>query len=137
VIALNLLVSLGEVLWQRHQISDARSKMQTVFKSAFPNQPLVDAASQMRSQLNQVRRAHGLLGDDDLVALLASVGEALGADARDALAGLKYESGRLELTLAPQAIPNTDAIIKRLQARGLSAGRLADGKLALRRETNK
>ena len=137
VIALNLLVSLGEVLWQRHQISDARTKMQTVFKSAFPNQPLVDAPAQMRSQLNQVRRAHGLLGDDDLVALLASVGEALGADARDALGGLKYESGRLELTLAPQAIPNTDAIIKRLQARGLTAGRLADGKLALRRETNK
>ncbi len=136
-IAASFLVSVGEVLWQRHQLADAQAKMQAVFKATFPNQPLVDAPAQMRSQLNLARRAHGQLGDDDLVALLASVGEALGADARDALAGIKYEAGRLELTLAPQAVANTDAIVERLKTRGLAAGRLGDGKLALRREINK
>jgi general secretion pathway protein L len=137
VVALSLLASLGEVLWQRQQLSDTRGKMQTVFRSAFPNQPLVDAPAQMRSQLNQIRRTRGLLGDDDLLALLASVGEALGADARDAVSDLRYEAGRLELTLAAQAAGDTDAIVKRLQARGLAAGKLADGKLALRREIGK
>ncbi len=133
----NLVASLVTVLWQRQQIADTRSNMQTVFKSAFPNQPLVDASAQMRSQLNQMRRSRGLLGDDDLVALLATVGEALGADARDSLGSIKFESGRLELTLTPQAIPNIDAMIKRLQARGLSVGRLGDGVLALRRDITK
>ncbi|WP_417068263.1 type II secretion system protein GspL [Niveibacterium terrae] len=133
VLALELVVSLGQVLWQRQQLADARHTMQTVFKSAFPNQPLVDPVAQMRTGINAERRGHGQLGDDDLLPLLAATGEALGADARDAVAQMKFEGGKLELKLSPRLAAAPDAVVARLEARGLQVSRNADT-LTLRKE---
>ncbi|GAA5180224.1 type II secretion system protein GspL [Niveibacterium umoris] len=135
-IAAELVLSAGQVLWQRGQLKEARDRMQTVFRTAFPNQPIVDPAAQMRSQLNQLKRAHGQLGDDDAIALLALVGEVLGGDARDALDGMKYENGRLELTLSPRVGAQISSITQRLNARGLTVAQQGDNRLAIRKEVS-
>lgn len=135
-IALELLLSTGQVLMQRAELKDARERMQTVFKTAFPNQPIVDPAAQMRSQLNQLKRAHGKLGDDDALALLALVGEALADQARDGLDGLKYENGRLDLTLSPRLSGNIAMVQQRLAARGLMVVQQGDNQLAVRKEVS-
>lgn len=135
-IAVELLLSAGQTLWQRQQLKDARNRMQTVFRTAFPNQPLVDPAAQMRSQLNQLRRAHGQLGDDDAITLLAQVGEALGGDARDALDAAKYENGRLELTLSPRMAVSIGSISQRLSARGLMVAPQGENRIAVRKEVS-
>ncbi|WP_374605262.1 type II secretion system protein GspL [Niveibacterium sp.] len=135
-IALELLLSTGQVLVQRGQLKDARERMQAVFKTAFPNQPIVDPAAQMRSQLNQLKRAHGQLGDDDALALLSLVGEALAGDARDGLDGLKYENGRLDLTLSPRLSANIATVQQRLTARGLIVVQQGDKQLAIRKEVS-
>lgn len=135
-ICVELVLSVGQVMWQRAQLKDSRDRMQTVFKTAFPNQPIVDPAAQMRSQLNQLKRAHGQLGDDDVIALLAQVGEALGGDARDALDGLKYEGGRLELTLSARAAGSLSSITQRLTARGLLVAQQGENRIAVRKEVS-
>ncbi|WP_374399746.1 type II secretion system protein GspL [Niveibacterium sp.] len=135
-IALELLLSTGQVLVQRAELRDARERMQTVFKTAFPNQPIVDPAAQMRSQLNQLKRAHGQLGDDDALALLALVGDALAGEARDGLDGLKYENGRLDLTLSPRLSGNIATVQQRLTARGLMVVQQGNNQLAIRKEVS-
>lgn len=134
MLALEMVFSVGQIFWQNHQISQARKAMQGIFLSSFPNQPVVNATAQFRSQLSQIRHAHGQLGDDDMLSLLAVVGETLGGDARDALEGFRYEDGRLELTVSPRTAATLPALIDRLRARGLQVGKLADNKIALRRD---
>lgn len=134
VVALELLFSLGQVIWQRQQLSDTRHTMETVFKSTFPNHPLVNPVAQMRSGINTERRNHGLLGDDDLLPLLAATGEALGADARDAMTQMRFEGGRLEIKLNPRQTASADAIAARLEARGLQVVRNGNDGLTLRKE---
>jgi len=128
------LFSLGQVIWQRQQLSDTRHTMETVFKSTFPNHPLVNPVAQMRSGINTERRNHGLLGDDDLLPLLAATGEALGADARDAMTQMRFEGGRLEIKLNPRQTASADAIAARLEARGLQVVRNGNDGLTLRKE---
>lgn len=134
VLALEFAFTLGQIAWQRVQLADAKQAMQTVFKSAFPNQPVVDPVAQMRTGLNSERRGHGLLGDDDLLPLLAATGEALGADAREAVVQIKFEAGKLELKLSPRLAATIDAAAERLKARGFDVSRSGNDTLILRKE---
>ena len=92
----------------------------------------------MRQQLNLERARHGLLRDDDALALLAQAAEALGTDAAGGVAALRYEDGRLDLTLNGPAAARAEAVVGLLTARGLLADLRRDGAsthLLLRRET--
>lgn len=112
--------------------------MARVYQTSFPNAPLVAPAAQMRQQLNQERSRRGLLRDDDALALLAQAAEALGTDAMDALAGLQYEEGRLDLILNPTSEARARAALGLLASRGLLADLRQDGPalhLLLRRES--
>mgnify|MGYP001108986181 FL=1 len=95
--------------------------IERVYRSTFPNGPVVAPAAQMRQQLNIERARHGLLRDDDALALLAQVAEALGTDATDGFVALRYEEGRLDMTLSGPAGRRAEAMIGLLTSRGLLA----------------
>ena len=105
-----LLATVGEVLWQGHIQAGLESRIERVYRSTFPNGPVVAPAAQMRQQLNIERARHGLLRDDDALALLAQVAEALGTDATDGIVALRYEEGRLDMTLSGPAGHRAEAI---------------------------
>jgi type II secretion system protein L len=133
-----LVATLGQTLWLGHEVSDAQARIARVYQTSFPNSPMVAPAAQMRQQLNLERSRRGLLKDDDALALLAQAAEALGTDAMDALAGLQYEEGRLDLILNPASEPRARAALGLLASRGLLADLRQDGPalhLLLRRES--
>jgi general secretion pathway protein L len=132
-----LATNVGEVLWQRHVLGGFESRIERVFRSAFPNAPVVAPAAQMRQQLNAERARHGLLRDDDALALLAQAAEALGTDATDGIAALRFEDGRLDLTLSGPAAARAEALVGLLASRGLLANLRQEGSathLLLRQE---
>lgn len=118
-LAVWLLAGLGETLWRQHQLADLQARQARTFQTAFPNMPAIAPAAQMRQQLNLQRARHGLLRDDDALALLAVLGEALGSDATDNLSSLRFVDGRLDLgwrKLPPERLAPLQAL---LAARGL------------------
>ncbi|WP_374486716.1 type II secretion system protein GspL [Zoogloea sp.] len=132
-----LAANLGEVLWMKHQLSDIEGRIERIYRTSFPNAPVVAPAAQMRQQLNQERARHGLLRDDDALALLAQAAEALGTDAAAGIVALRYEEGRLDLTLGGAAAARAEAVVGLLASRGLLADLRQDGNaphLLLRRE---
>ncbi|HRH74290.1 MAG TPA: GspL/Epsl periplasmic domain-containing protein, partial [Zoogloea sp.] len=113
------------------------SRIERVFRSAFPNAPVVAPAAQMRQQLTGERARHGLLRDDDALALLSQAAEALGTDATDGIAALRFEEGRLDLTLSGPAAARAEALVGLLASRGLLANLRQEGSathLLLRQE---
>ena len=137
-LALWLIAGVGEVLWLRHSLDGIGQRMARVYQTSFPNTPVVSPAAQMRQQLNLERARHGLLRDDDALALLAQASDALGTDAGDSVAALHFEEGRLDLTLTGPALDRADALAGLLASRGLLADLRRDGNavhLVLRRET--
>lgn len=136
-LAVWLTINIGEVLWLRHQVGQLGDRIERVYRSTFPNGPVVAPAAQMRQQLNLERGRHGLLRDDDALALLAQAAEALGTDAAGGIAAVRFEEGRLDLTLTGHAAARAEAVVGLLASRGLLANLRADGAtphLLLRRE---
>ncbi len=136
-LAVWLLASVGEALWLRHSLGQTGERIERVYRSTFPGSPVVAPAAQMRQQLNLERARHGLLRDDDALALLAQAAEALGTDAAGGIATLRFEDGRLDLTLAGPAAARAEAVVGLLASRGLLANLRQDGTtthLLLRRE---
>lgn len=136
-LAIWLLASIGEVLWLKHSLGQVGERMERVYRTSFPNTPVVAPSAQMRQQLNLERARHGLLRDDDALALLALAAEALGTDAADGIAALRFEEGRLDLTLGGSAAARAESVVGLLAGRGLLANLRQDGTtthLLLRRE---
>ena len=133
-----LLANVGEVLWLRHSLDGVQTRIARVYATTFPNTPVVAPAARMRQQLNQERARHSLLRDDDALALLAQAADALGTDALDGVAALRYDDGRLDLSLQGPAAARSPALGGLLAARGLLADVRRDGNathLVLRRES--
>lgn len=133
-----LAATVGEVLWLKHSLSGIGERIERVYRSSFPNAPAIAPAAQMRQQLNLERARHGLLRDDDALALLARATEALGNDAAGSVAALRYEEGRLDLTLSGQGAARAEAVVGLLASRGVLADLRRDGAtlhLLLRPET--
>jgi general secretion pathway protein L len=135
-LALWFVVGVGEVLWLKHQQGGIEARIERVYRSSFPNSPVVAPAAQMRQQLNLERARHGLLRDDDALALLAQAAEALGTDAAG---GWPPCASRTAGSTHPErpAAARAEAVVG-LAARGLLADLRRDGAtthLLLRRET--
>lgn len=132
-----LVANIGEVLWLKHRLGNIDERIERVYRTSFPSTPVVSPAAQMRQQLNLERARHGLLRDDDALALLAQAAEALGTDAASGIVALRYEEGRLDLTLGGPAAARAEAVVGLLASRGLLADLRQDGNaphLLLRRE---
>jgi general secretion pathway protein L len=125
VLALGLwmVIGLGEIAWRHHQLQGLEARIARAFQTALPNEPLVLPALQMRQQLNLERTRHGLLRDDDALALLAIVAQALGKQASNSLTRVQFEQGRLELELGREF---KVATLPGVRARLISQGLLAE-----------
>ncbi len=116
------LVEWGALAFRQR---DTRQQMVTLFQSTFPDQrTLIDPYRQMRTQLDRLRRAHGLVATSDFPALLVETRAVLGSDEK--LARMKYDNGRLEVELAPGNRVNKALLIAAFERRGLTVG-IADG----------
>jgi len=118
-----------------------RGQAVALFQASFPGAAVVDPALQMRRQLNDLRSRHGLLRDDDFLALLGPVAEVLGAAAEGAVRSLGYAEGTLEVTLMPPSGLSLPGFAEQLALHGVvatSAGAAGAGlwSLQLRRRSS-
>lgn len=136
-VAADLLLGLGQVMWQHHRLADAQERTVQIFHETFPKAPAVEPVAQMQRQLDQLRAPRGLLRGDDALALLAALADALGADGRGAVQSLKFEDGVLEVVLMPALADRVAAVSGQLALRGLIVAAKNDGgsapKLVVRR----
>lgn len=136
-VAADLLIGLGQVIWQHHRLADAQERTVQIFQETFPKMPAVDPAAQMQRQLDLLRAPRGLLRGDDALALLSALADALGADGRGAVQSLKFEDGVLEVVLTPALADRVASVSGQLALRGLIVIAKNDGgsapKLVLRR----
>jgi general secretion pathway protein L len=139
-VALHLVAGVVSVLAARQNEAELNAKTRAIFASAFPGAAIVDPVLQMRRQLNESRSKNGALRDDDLLVLLASLSEALGADSRDVVTQLRYEAGVLEISFGKTfAQAQRQALIAALAMRGIAAQpsiTAGDNALTLRRGTS-
>ena len=132
-VLLDVALGSGELAWRHYELRRTESRMVEMFREAFPEIPVIDAAAQARRQLDTQRSAHGLLRADDAMALLAALADALGENGRDAVRELRFDEGGLHVTLSPAAAPRVEPVRGRLAASGLAATQssAADGVLEL------
>ncbi|MCB1906269.1 MAG: hypothetical protein KDH15_02775 [Rhodocyclaceae bacterium] len=98
-LAVLLLASAGEVMWQRQRLGEIEARIERLFETAMPNTPPIAPAAQLERRLDERRMRHGRLRDDDLLAQLAAYTRARGVATRDSVATLDYRDGRLKLVL--------------------------------------
>lgn len=118
-VILGVLVDSGEVLWLRHQHSELITRINGIYQSTFPGDPVVTPPARMRQQLSLEREPHGLLRHDDGLALLTGLAEVLGSDYHDGIVAMHFEDGVLDLTLSGTLLPRINEIIAALATRGL------------------
>lgn len=127
-LALHLSAGVVSAMVARQAESQLNTKTRAIFEAAFPGAAVVDPVLQMRRQLNQLRPQNGSLRDDDMLALLAGLADALGSDSRDAISSMSYDAGTLEVSLAPKpGQDNRQALIASLAMRGIAAQQPAGG----------
>jgi general secretion pathway protein L len=94
--------------------------IERIFHSTFgDDSTLVDAPLQMLRNLAAVRHAAGLADDADFTALLDTTAPSLGTLNRDAVQGINYESGKLELDLKLARAADFKSLQEKLQRTGL------------------
>ena len=96
------------------------AQMTELLLNAFPKTTVVlDAPTQMKTQLERLRLAAGQLSPDDFLSLAARLAPALGPVPVNGIAALDYHDRRLDLTFKPQVSADPD-FAKRLAQKGLS-----------------
>jgi general secretion pathway protein L len=121
VLVADVLIGAAQAGWWHHRLADQEDEIRRLFRGAFPNTPVVDPAAQVERQLDLLRMPLGRLRGDDALSLLSAVANGLGADGADAVQALRYDEGRLELTLAPGSVGRADALVGALALRGVTA----------------
>lgn len=120
-LVLHVGIGVGHAHWLEHGAQDLRQQQATLFTTAFPGAAVVDPALQTRRLLNDIKPKHGLLRDDDCLALLGDLADVLGASARGALQSLRYEGEVLKVDLTLRAPMDATALIDGLATRGIAA----------------
>lgn len=136
-LALHISVGVVTALLARQAESQLDTQTRAIFEASFPGAAVVDPVLQMRRQLNELRPQNGGLRDDDLLALLAALADALGSNSRDAISRMTYQAGAMEIAVAPVLEPkDRQTLVASLAMRGVTAQPPAggsDGVLILRR----
>ena len=112
------LVTAGTVIWQHNAISTIDTRMFRLFETAVPNTPAVMPAAQLARALNDARAQHGMLRNDDFLALLNAYSEIRDTTSRHSITALNYQGGTLQLELQP--LPPQEAT--RLESRFAALG---------------
>lgn len=96
------VVGLNAYSWKLEaEARSLRSSMQTAFRSAFPNESLVDTVAQTRIHLRELRARAGQSSPDDFSVLNAQAAQLLAGAPVGALAGLEYRDAALTLKFKP------------------------------------
>jgi len=135
VLALLLLnlIGLNAYAWQQRQALVAkRTAMNELLKSAHPGVRVVlDAPLQMQRENERLRAAAGRPGDADLEALWGAAAAAW-PDGQGPVQSLRFDGGRLTLTVPGFGEPQLAQFRERLKGSGYSA-ELAEGRLVFGR----
>jgi general secretion pathway protein L len=132
LLALNLL-GLNAYAWQQRQaLASKRVAMNELLKAAHPGVRVVlDAPLQMQRENERLRAAAGRPGDADLEALWSAAAAAW-PDGQGPVQSLRFESGRLTLTVPGFGEPQLTQFRERLKGSGFAA-ELAEGRLVFSR----
>lgn len=132
LLVLNLL-GLNAYAWQQRQALVAkRTAMNELLKAAHPGVRVVlDAPLQMQRENERLRTAAGRPGDADLEALWGAAAAAW-PDGQGPVQALRFEGGRLTLTVPGFGEPQLTQFRERLEGSGFTA-ELADGRLVFSR----
>jgi len=98
-----LVVNLGHLLWQEHQLGTIEERMQRLLATALPNTPAIAPALQLHRHLDERRSLHGQLRENDFLSLLLAYSEIRGSSAQNSVRKLTYAADRLELQLLPDS----------------------------------
>ncbi|MFQ6332671.1 type II secretion system protein GspL [Methylophilus sp. 3sh_L] len=112
---------LFEVAWLSYQQKTLNSRIEQIYQNQFPNSVMVAPASQINQHLNVERSKLGYLRDDDALALLAKLIEAMGANAANGILEVNYNEGLLDVTLTEPASTKAEQIVSLLSSRGHAA----------------
>jgi general secretion pathway protein L len=94
--------------------------VERIFHSTFgDDSTLIDAPLQMQRNLAAGRHAAGLADDADFLALLDTTASSLGTPNSNAVQGINYESGKLELDLKLARAADFKSLQEKLQRTGL------------------
>jgi general secretion pathway protein L len=119
--------------WQQQRAIEQRKQAQSaLLKSAHPQvRTVLDAPLQMQRETALLRARAGQVGEADLEAAWGAAAAAWPEGAAPAQA-LRYEAGRLVLTVTPWSEPQQRAFRERLRAAGWSA-EVAGSSVTMRR----
>jgi len=106
-----VLVNIVGMNWEwlrlKREADAVRQNMTEVFRSAYPNQPMIgDPADQMRQNIARARAASGGGGaSNEFTNMSAAVGEALSVlPNREALAGIEYKERSMSIKFKPNSV---------------------------------
>lgn len=127
------VVGLNVWAWSQHRtLEDRRLAQATLLRSAHPQvRSVLDAPAQMRRETEQLRAAAGRTGDTDLEPMMAAAAAAW-PDGQGPMQGLRFEPGRLTLTVAGWSEDHVRQFRDRLRPAGWAL-EIAPGKVTLMR----
>lgn len=120
IFAADIVLNAVQVGWERHKLSEARDRIGSMFKSAFPNTPAVAPVMQVKKELDRLRSPMGLLRSDDALTLIGVLSEYLDSGTRDRLERVRYDEASLEVTLSTFDESDFGALVQQFESRGLS-----------------
>jgi general secretion pathway protein L len=126
-----LVIGLNAYSWKlESEARGLKSSMQIAFRSAFPNESLVDTVAQTKIHLRELRARAGQSSPDDFTVLNAQAAQLLAGAPVGALAGLEYRDAALTLKFKPGAAASTgfqNALRAQAVQQGLNVRFDADG----------
>jgi general secretion pathway protein L len=123
VLLINLVGLNVQWLRLRGEANGLRQAMTQTFRSAYPNQPVIDPVAQMRQNIARAKANTGALAHDEFNYLAAAFGEASGALGRQpGIASIEYkERGLIVKVKAETVDPGLTSQLKAaLATRGMS-----------------
>lgn len=119
ILAVQLLATLTDWARMRHEQKQLQSEMIATFKQSFPAaSAIVDPALQMRRNLSELQRAHGVQVSTDLLPLLAVSAPVIRLAK---IQTLQYAQDKLQLELLVRDAAEIDALREQLRTIPLSA----------------
>jgi general secretion pathway protein L len=107
VLALAVNVAGMNIEWLRlrREAGQLHQSIQQIFKSAYPNETMLDPVAQMRQHIAAASADNGALAGDEFGALSAAFGEALGSlPNKNIVATLEYRERALQVKIKPNMV---------------------------------
>lgn len=112
-----LLISLADWAWMAYQVRTVKAEQKQLFMKTFPQTTSVLMPPlQMQRSVDEARRRHGLLGENDFLSLAAALADA-GINHAE---GLRYVQGRLEADVVIPSGRSLESATRRLNLLGIS-----------------